>query len=479
MIAKVTTVFASLLTLVLFTNIGVAKEFAPQTAAQFQADLTEAAGNNEDDTITLAAMTYRTADNGNQSFTYDSDKDRDLSIVGQGMGQTFLDNEAIPNNRVIQLLAKGSGTITVQGVTIQGGLNATNDGTGIEVDAKEGDIHFLENEVKDNNGVEVTGVDLHAHNNGNIFIERCRFINNNSTQVASNSVHAHQNGNITFQDNIVMGNTAQTHSGISLQLSDGVLLFNRNLVLDNHATDGDVGGALLYSAAGEVVFTNNIVSGNTATKETGGILISPITGPITVVNNTVTGNTAGTNAGGINLNVNDTSITRIYNNIVYGNAATADKGEDIFIDDIFTIAPVVELFYNNFSEFCFHSGSCDPSALGADEGENLNVDPLFVDLLGNDFRLQESSPVVDQGTKDIPGGNLTADFSGNSRTQDLAPDMGALEFTPEPPPAAGEDSSETGGGCSLTATGNPNSLWSLWLLALPLLGIRFFFTKRV
>ncbi len=473
--SKITTAILSLCTVALLTSTAIAKDFAPETAADLQTDLSEAAGNNEHDTITLAAMTYRTADNGNQSFEYSTTKDFDLTLIGQGMGQSILDNEGIANNRVMLLETSGTGHITVQGVTIQGGLDGPGDGTGIEVDVDEGDIHFLENEVRDNTAPEVTGINLRA-SGGDVFVERCHFINNTATQVGSSGIHTGFDGNIVFQDNVVRGNYAYEHAGMSMQSSDGTLTVNRNLFIENHATDGDVGAALMYSSAGEIIFTNNIVSDNSASGETGGVIISSNHGDATVVHNTITSNTAGSNAGGININVNDTGITRIYNNIVFGNQGMAAQGQDIFIDDIFTVGPVVELFNNDFSEFCFDSGSCDPTSLGTDEGGNLNLDPLFVNAAANDFHLKETSPVLNNGNKDIAAEFLETDFNGLSRAEDSAPDMGALEFKPEPPVGDGNSNGNVSlesGGCSMSVGAHPTFLWGLWLLALPWTAIRF------
>ena len=56
----------------------------------------------------------------------------------------------------------------------------------------------------------------------------------------------------------------------------------------------------------------------------------------------------------------------------------------------------------------------------------LNVDPLFVDAAGGDFRLQGASPAINTGRTDV---NLVGerDFEGNPRWFGQAPDRGAFE----------------------------------------------------
>lgn len=68
------------------------------------------------------------------------------------------------------------------------------------------------------------------------------------------------------------------------------------------------------------------------------------------------------------------------------------------------------------------------NALGANSG-NFDLDPLFVDRLLADFRLQTGSPAIDAGRTDAPA-LATEDRDGARRRRGSSPDAGAYEAIP-------------------------------------------------
>ena len=82
----------------------------------------------------------------------------------------------------------------------------------------------------------------------------------------------------------------------------------------------------------------------------------------------------------------------------------------------------VDLYYNNIDQV-FGIG-----ILGDAVG-NMNVDdPLFIDVLGDDFRLQSTSPMLNHGNAPLPP--TSVDLNGRTRIVGSAPDLGAYEFNP-------------------------------------------------
>ena len=67
------------------------------------------------------------------------------------------------------------------------------------------------------------------------------------------------------------------------------------------------------------------------------------------------------------------------------------------------------------------------STLNWDSGTNINADPFFVDISGENFHLQLGSPCIDVATASEP--NLPGtDYEGDLRIMGIAPDIGADEY---------------------------------------------------
>lgn len=182
-----------------------------------------------------------------------------------------------------------------------------------------------------------------------------------------------------------------------------------------------------------------------------------------LTNNTFTLNTAELNGGGVGLLkfYTDKRIN-IYNNIIFDNTAS-NNGSDIFVDDdsdLNNIGSNIFLFNNDLSDFfsvCENTLSCTPNI---NEANNINEDPMFVDVTGGDYGLMSNSPAIDAGDPDAPSlpkaNGVSWDYFSNPRGP--IPDMGAVEYIAE---------AANNGGCSLTT--NPASSSLAVIPALPLL----------
>jgi len=63
---------------------------------------------------------------------------------------------------------------------------------------------------------------------------------------------------------------------------------------------------------------------------------------------------------------------------------------------------------------------------------NIDADPLFVDVLNDDYHVLPGSPCIDAGTNNPPGGLPETDLDGNPRIMGYAVDMGAYEAISPP-----------------------------------------------
>jgi hypothetical protein len=104
------------------------------------------------------------------------------------------------------------------------------------------------------------------------------------------------------------------------------------------------------------------------------------------------------------------------------------------------------------SIFCLHNNFHDIAGLTFSENvDNIDDNPLFVNLEQGDYRLLPDSPYIDKGTADAPE-LLSTDFEGDLRIIGSAPDIGADEYDPSSPPTTTSTSSTTSTGTTMPVT---------------------------
>lgn len=451
-----------------------------------QAALTAAQSDGDDTVINIAPGNY---DASGATFTYVAAENFSLTLVGGGTGATILDGGGLQQ---VMNLQTGSpddlAAIFLQGMAFQngdagigGGLNIlTTDanitlddvlffqngaaiGGGLELRTETGDID-ISNSVFDRNSQAFIGAGMDAStDSGMITLQGNRFTGNLSGAIAgganifndSGAINLTDNifdgnsvsgaaiaggadivtvsGDITLQRNQFLGNSSNVISGgfEAVSTGGGAVTIDSNLVADN-SSNNLIGGCQVGSA-GPVVFTNNIVSGNSAASGGGvRIYLQPGAPSADIINNTITENTAGTEKGGLELSLSDNAaVGNIYNNIVWANTSPGD-GTDIFVvddGDSDNVGSPVNLFNNDFTSLFFAcvAPGCTPNV---NQGANLiDQDPLFADAAMLDFHLGTGSPVIDKGLASAPSLPVT-DFDGNPRVLGAEPDMGALEALP-------------------------------------------------
>ncbi len=402
--------------------------------------------------VTLSDSTFSqnsigTAGDGGGFYIYSLDGDTSLTSV-------TANSNSIDDTMGVGGLVFASGNITVSDYTANQnqGLGGETGGGAYFESTNGGAVSVTNASVSNNQSGVGAGLYLRSLiGSGSVTVSGSTFLNNTSSS-SSGAVHVTSVSSYTFQENTVQGNTAILHAG-------GVFLDGPGTVVRNYFSgnnSADDGGAFFLQLEGSEVgnFLNNIVVSNVATDQGGGIYSNvPAATTWNVVNNTIYSNSSDV-GGGISLAAT-TSTVNIYNNIIYGNtAATPTSGDDIYA--VFSLSPTMNLFNNDFTEVCFLGSGCDPVAeLGSNQGNNVDVDPLFTNSSGNDFTLTSASTLIDEGVNTAPA-LPTTDYAGNARDFGLAPDMGAYEAIPSSSSSATSISFNEDGSQTITISNNGN-----------------------
>ncbi len=195
-------------------------------------------------------------------------------------------------------------------------------------------------------------------------------------------------------------NTSGSGGGLYLMNCDEMLIQN-TIITDNYS--GGHGSAVIASGCDLLRFENSVFAENeTGYTGVGNLFFqnSSVVFMNSVISNNSTQSYAGTVSGGDNVT--------LINCIVYGNSEPQLETEHI---------AVYSLIEGGFP------------GIG-----NIDSDPLFVDPIGGDFHLQDTSPCLGTGIDEIEiGGNWyyapEFDLEGNPRPapDDSMPDLGAYE----------------------------------------------------
>ena len=346
-------------------------------------------------------------------------KMRDVVSMSGGWNSTFTSNDVESNKTVLDGCNAGrvldqnkdfEHQTVVSGFEIKNG--AEENGAGVYI-KKNGIIEYCyihDNAASSGGG----GIRINA---GGI-CRNCEISYNSS---ANNGGGAYvygilENCELTF-------NKADNNCGGGAQLHDAGTISGCTFAR-NSASNG--AGIRVYGNGG--VIANCLIAANTKSdKGTGKLAGSGITtnGNCTIINCTIVANqgnddvTSG-NAPGLYIG-NGGSDSPIYNCIVWGNRYNGDATSGRQVK-----GTRVGLVNNAIAG----GDETDPDVivLSYDESEaDGSVDPMFVSVKNNVFRLKAGSPLIDKGLDDVVLA-FPKDIDGNARVSGSKVDLGCFEF---------------------------------------------------
>lgn len=206
------------------------------------------------------------------------------------------------------------------------------------------------------------------------------------------------------------GDIAGYGCGIGCIESNAII--TRNTITKNSGYAG--GGILTYLGKSRIV--SNVIYANTATVGGGVVLL----GGGQLLNNTIAGN--GADAAGNIYAVSDASAGQcvVLSNIVCN--ATSGAGLYLNSSDNITIIAYNNVWQNTGGNY---TSNADLTGING----NISADPLFVDAVNNDYRLQDGSPCINLGDPNYQAAEGESDFYGQSRMFAGRVDIGADEYS--------------------------------------------------
>jgi len=465
-----------------------AATFNVSTPAEFQAALTTAQANGENDLINVAAGTYDISASG--TLTYTAAPTENASLRIDGTDSTFvtldggsqvpilrIDTTAVVDDELVAIVINAmtfrNGNAT-GAFTDGGALAVLTDktplpwGDQVVVDAAE----FFDNAADGNGGAiyiegnTIGGMILSdltidgnsaggfgggAYLRGNLFNTPIAVVNvdfwNNSAVAGGGGLAAlgfdidtpseDRVSVVNLIDVLFYNNSATglASGGGGADISALTIFMDVAGFVDNVAELG--GGLRVRANFSEFTMNNSGFVGNGAI-EGGGMRAGPaLPFLVDITNNTVYQNEALDSGGGMYVAIDGSSLqANFYNNILHSNIAVGGIGDDLYVNNqaFNDIGAAVAIFNNIITDFAVVPGP-------ASSGNNITDQaPVFVDMAQRpvpDPRLAVDSPGIDDGDNNAPGVPLQ-DFEFDDRPLDgdgdsvATVDIGMDEFSGAP-----------------------------------------------
>ncbi|MEM7101727.1 MAG: HYR domain-containing protein [Bacteroidota bacterium] len=274
-------------------------------------------------------------------------------------------------------------------------------------------------------------------------IDSCTFFNNESTDRGGavwyriiQGISAVKISNSTFQSNIAGGQGGGVFARASFDAvaNDTIVncIFSQNQSTGTSSVNDGEGGGLFMRGSQTATRTHQVLNcvfdRNFATHRGGAIgttsffdTPSDTIGTINsfLVNCSFFDNQTDGEGGAVHANGEQgTNNMTLLNSIFWNDSAGADG------DELFNNSSNISLAY------CDIDGGVPPGI--TDNGNNLDIDPKYLDPSNGNLRLEPCSPLIDIGDNAVVQAEQDPDPDGNSRIQNSTVDFGAYEFDGNP-----------------------------------------------
>jgi len=480
--------------LICASPLAPAATFDVNNPAEFQAALTAAASNGENDVINVGVCSGAGCFTVNQDSIYDivtpltftSTEGLSLTVDGINSDNRILGRDLNNSNNAGILFIDTTGAsddfgaeIVVKGITIANGNNVGDDGGALNIHVNSPRVE-VSGSVFESNAADGNGGALFIRSESGAEFPIQIFdvtFESNSAGLGGGGAHVAATGDriVEIWDVSFFTNDAANGGGLEVEgLDPADPVFERVSWVtvddfdfnDNIARSGNGGGADI--AANDIDiniggFVRNTASGgsgaglyvrrnffaldivntgfawNVAGIDGGGFAFESNDGPtIRLTNNTLFRNESNNRgAGGLLTIGGSTGLAQVYNNIIYGNTGANVIGLDLYVEnDPFSDIPaVVNFFNNNITDL---TGFPDASAYFAitssaelNAGNNITGDPLLVDITEiNPDPMQTQNSPTIDKGDDNAPGVPSVDYQLQSRPAGSAVDIGMDEFVP-------------------------------------------------
>ncbi|WP_158960422.1 MBG domain-containing protein [Myroides fluvii] len=247
---------------------------------------------------------------------------------------------------------------------------------------------------------------------------------------------------IALTNSTISNNEAAKGGGIYVLSNSLAITLTNSNISSNHA--GDKGGGIcIVSSSSSIALTNSRISGNHADGKGSGIYLNAVdTSTLTLLNATFIGNKGPYS---IYYNGGGNNTLKVHNSIIFGNQATDGtpfRGTDWLVGTNQNNIPTGNKLEYKHSLVQGHTIAGNGNIM--DTGQAIT--DLFVDPAQGDYRLNPTSPLINQGDNALyrdanPTLTTDQDLAGNPRLVGENIDIGAYESQ-----------------CTITATVLPHSV---------------------